>query len=158
MTASSTSASPSSRGAVEELGDQQVLPLRGELDEAVAGAGPGSPASPHHAQRVVLLLHQPPHGVERLLVLQPAVQQLPAELVPAVGAQMAAARRACRTGSLAGASLTVIRSGVEPAELGQPERLDLAGGQAQLVLQRPADRLAACPADVQMGACGPAGR
>ena len=59
--------------AIEELGHQQVLPVWRELDKAV-GAGAGQPGVPHDAQRVVLLFHQPPHGVERFLVLQLAVQ------------------------------------------------------------------------------------
>ena len=50
----------------------------------------------HQRQRVVLLLDQPADGVERLLVLQAAVQQLPAELVPAVLA-CGCGRTACRT-------------------------------------------------------------
>jgi hypothetical protein len=72
-------------GAGEELGDQQVLPLRGELDDPVGSRG-GQPGQVELVQGVVLLLDQPPHGVERLLVLQPPVEQLPAELVPTVGA------------------------------------------------------------------------
>jgi hypothetical protein len=75
--------------AVEELGDQQVLPLGGELHHAV-GSGGGQSSQVQLVQRVVLLLHQPPHGVERLFVLEAAVQQFAAELVPAVGAQVAA--------------------------------------------------------------------
>ena len=74
---------------VEELGDEQVLPFGGELHEAV-GPRCGQAGEVQLVQRVVLLLHQPPHRVEGLLVLQPAVQQLPAELVPAVGTQVAA--------------------------------------------------------------------
>ena len=74
---------------VEELGDEQVLPLGGELDEPVGPRG-GQAGEMQLVQRVVLLLHQAPHRVEGLLVLQPAVQQLPTELVPAVGAQVAA--------------------------------------------------------------------
>jgi hypothetical protein len=69
----------------EELGDQQVLPLRGELDDPVGSRG-GQPSQVQLLERVVLLLDQPAHGVEGLLVLQAAVEQLPAQLVPAVGA------------------------------------------------------------------------
>jgi hypothetical protein len=74
--------------AGEELADQQILPLRGQLHEPERRRA-GQPGPLHQRQRVVLLLDQPPHGVERLLVLQPPVQQLPAQLVPAVGAQVA---------------------------------------------------------------------
>ena len=70
--------------AVEELRHQQVLPLRGELDHAV-GPGGGQAGVAAHAQGIVLLLDQAAHGVERLLVLQAPVEELAAELVPAVG-------------------------------------------------------------------------
>ena len=76
-------------GVVEELGDQQVLAFGGELDHPV-GRRRGQAGVAQQPQRVVLLLDQPADGVERLLVLQAAVQQLPAQLVPAVRAQMAA--------------------------------------------------------------------
>ena len=76
-------------GMVEELGDEQVLAFRGELHEAI-GAGGGQASGVQLVQRVVLLLHQAPHRVERFLVLQPAIPQFSAELVPAVGAQVTA--------------------------------------------------------------------
>jgi hypothetical protein len=76
-------------GLDEELGDQQVLTFRGELDHAV-GPWRGQPGQVQLLQGVVLLLDQPAHGVERLLVLQAPIQQLPAQLVPAVGPQVAA--------------------------------------------------------------------
>src|SRR3712207_7244376 len=51
-----------------------LLALRRELNEPVRrGAGQTGPL--HQRQRVVLLLDQPPHRVERLLVLQPPVHQ-----------------------------------------------------------------------------------
>jgi hypothetical protein len=67
----------------KELGEQQVLPLRGELDEAerFRAREPGVPAEP---QCVVLLLHQAADALERLLIFQTAVPQLPAEFVPGV--------------------------------------------------------------------------
>jgi hypothetical protein len=60
-------------GAVEELGDQQVLPLRCQLHEAIWRRGRQSGIT-QYPQRVVLLLHQPPDGMKRLLVLQAAVE------------------------------------------------------------------------------------
>jgi hypothetical protein len=75
-------------GAGKEFGDQQVFAFRGELDEPERGWA-GEPGGVQLVQGVVLLLDQPPHGVERLLVFQAAVQQLAAELVPAVRAQVA---------------------------------------------------------------------
>src|SRR5512132_33507 len=65
-----------------------MLPLGGQLHEPERG-GSRQPCIPTEPQRVVLLLDQPADGVERLLVLQPPVQQFPAELVPAVRAQVA---------------------------------------------------------------------
>jgi hypothetical protein len=54
-------------GAVEELGDQQVLPFWCQLHEAVRRGG-RQPAVAHHPERVILLLHQPPDRMKRLLV------------------------------------------------------------------------------------------
>ena len=76
-------------GVVEELGDEHVLAFGCQLDEAVR-LGTGHAGIAEHAQRVVLLLHEATDGVERLLVLQPAVQQLATELVPAVRPQVGA--------------------------------------------------------------------
>ena len=76
-------------GAIEELEHDQVLPLGGELGDTV-GLRAGQAGPLHQRQRVILLLHQPPDGAERLLILQPPVPQRPGELVGAVGAQMAA--------------------------------------------------------------------
>ena len=87
ISASSTSTSPTSWASGEELGDQQVLPLRGDLDEPVR-LRDGQPGRVHQPQHVVLVLDQPAHGVERLLVLQPAVEQRAAELVPPVRAEV----------------------------------------------------------------------
>ena len=69
---------------VEELRHQQVLPLGGELDHAVGPRG-GQAGVATHAQGIVLLLDEAPDSVERLLVLQAPVEELAAELVPAVG-------------------------------------------------------------------------
>ena len=76
-------------GFVEELEGDQVLALGGELDDPV-GRRRGQAGVAQQPQRIVLLLDQPADGVEGLLVLQAAVQQLPAQLVPPVRAQMAA--------------------------------------------------------------------
>ena len=129
MSASSTIGVAELDRAVEELGHQQVLPLGRELDEAVRlGAGHAGVAD--DAQRVVLLLHQPTHGVERLLVLQPPVQQLPTELVPAVRAQVGArvelAEQVRRRRALHPEAQRR-RAG----RAAQPERLDLASRSAR---------------------------
>ena len=86
-------------GAVEELGDQQVLALGGDLHDAERMRH-RQPGVGQQAQDVVLVLHQPAHAVEGLLVLQPAVEQGAAELVPAVGRARAWPRTACRTRSV----------------------------------------------------------
>ena len=89
ISASSTTASPSStapsRNSVTSMYSRSGVSSTKPYD-----LGPGTPASRNDAQRVVLLLDQPTHGVERLLVLQPPVQQLATELVPAVRAQVGA--------------------------------------------------------------------
>ena len=51
MTPSSISASPISLGAVEELGDQQVLPLRGDLDDPERLRRPAAPRRTSGAAR-----------------------------------------------------------------------------------------------------------
>src|SRR4029453_8140710 len=132
----------------EELGDQQVLAFGGELDHAV-GSGAGQVGVAAQPQGVVLLLDQPAHGVERLLVLQPAVQQLPAELVPAVGPQVTA-----------GVQLAEQLSGRLPFDgdpqgggAGRPrqaERLDLGDGQAELVPPPAPEGGAPGPGDVEV--------
>jgi hypothetical protein len=140
--------------AGEELGDQQVLAVGGELDEPV-GPGAGQAGQVELVQGVVLLLDQPTDGVERFFVLQPPVQQLPAELVPAVRAHMAAGvQLAEQDRARVALELDLQRGGAGRA--GQPERLDLLDLQAQLLLQRLADGLAAGPADVQVGAAAAA--
>src|SRR4029077_1984833 len=135
MTPSSTSASLSSTAPAKNSVTSRYSRVWGELDKAVR-AGAGQPGVAHDAQRVVLLLHQPPHGIERFLVLQLAVKQLPAELVPAVGTQVAAG------GELAEQLLGWRVADRDPqrggaGRAGQPERLDLPGGQAQLLPQGP---------------------
>ena len=70
--------------AVEELGDEQVLACRRQLDDAVRRRG-GDAGVAHEAQRVVLVLDEPPHRLERRLVLESAVEERATELVPAVG-------------------------------------------------------------------------
>ena len=140
-------------GAVEELGDQQVLPLGGELDEPERGRA-GQPGPLHQRQRVVLLLDQPADGVERLLVLQPAVQQLPAQLVPAVRAQVAAGvQLAEQVGGRVALDGDAQRGGAGRA--GQPERLDLLDEEAELLFEAPPDRRPSWAADIQVGAAAP---
>jgi hypothetical protein len=140
-------------GLIEELEGDQVLALGGELDDPV-GRRRGQAGVAQQPQRVVLLLDQPADGVEGLLVLEAAVQQLPAQLVPAVRAQVAAGVQLAEQDDrrLAGDGDAQRGGAGRP---GQAERLDLLDLQAELVGQGPADGLAAGPADVQMGAAAP---
>jgi hypothetical protein len=73
--------------AGEELGHQQILPARRERHEAIRLRARQSGVA-GQAQRVVLLLHQAADALEGLLVFEPAMQQLPPKLVPAVGAHV----------------------------------------------------------------------
>src|SRR4029450_11855017 len=133
----------------EELGDQQVFAFGGELDHAV-GSGAGQAGVAAQPQGVVLLLDQPPHGVERLFVLQPAVQQLAAQLVPAVGAQVTAGVQLAEqlSGRL---PLDGDAQGGGAGRPREPERLDLGDGQAELVLQAASDGGSPGVCDVQGG-------
>ena len=74
--------------AVEELHHDHVLALGGDLDDPVR-PGDRDPEVVQQAERVVLVLDEPAHGLERLLVLESAVQDRAAELVPAVGPHVA---------------------------------------------------------------------
>jgi hypothetical protein len=136
--------------AVEELGDQHVLAVGGELDEAERRRA-RQPGVAHDPQRVVLLLDQASDAVEGLLVLQPPVHQLPAQLVPAVGAQVAArVQLAEQVGRRVADQGDLDRGGAGRA--GQAERLDVGDLEAELVRERLADGLAAGAADVEVGA------
>ena len=74
-------------GSVEELGDHHVFPFGGELDDADRFGRP-DPGVHEDPRRVVLVLDHPGHGLERPLVLEPAVQDRAAVLVPAVGSDV----------------------------------------------------------------------
>ena len=143
-------------GALEELGDQHVLALGRELDEPVR-PGARHARLAEDAQRVVLLLHQPAHRVERLLVLQPSVQQLATELVPAVrpqvGARVELAEQVRRRRAV---HLQAQRR--RAGRLAQPERSDLGDGEAELLGDRLANRFAPRAADVEVRGPPPAVR
>ena len=156
MSASSTSASPSStapsRNSVTSMYSRSGVSSTKPYDLA-----PGTPASRIDPQRVVLLLDQPTHGVERLLVLQPPVEQLSTELVPAVRAQVGArvelAEQVRRRRAFHPEAQR--RRAGRPA---QPHGQDLGHGQAELVLDRLADGLTARAADVEVRGPPPAVR
>jgi hypothetical protein len=113
------------------------------------GCGARQPGVAAQPERVVFLLDQPPDRVERLLVLQAPVEQLAAELVPPVGAQVAAGIELAEQDRRRVAGHGDAQGGGRPREA---EWLDVFDGQAELVEQGPADGLAAGTADVQVGA------
>ena len=119
---------------IEELGDEQVLPFGGQLHEAV-GPRRGQAGEVQLVQCVVLLLDQSPHRVERPLVLQPAVQQLPAELVPAVGPEVAGGVELAEQ-PRAGLASELDAERRRAGGAGEPERFDVLDRQTELVLER----------------------
>ena len=138
--------------AGEELGDDHVLALGSDLHDSVR-LGRGDPRIPQQPQGVVLVLDEPPYRLERMLVLQRAVEDHPPHLVPAIGADVAL-RVQLR-------EQVPLRTALDP----QPERrragrrfqadgLDLEHGQPELVMHGQPDRVAAPAADVDVG--GPA--
>jgi hypothetical protein len=141
-------------GPVEELAHHQVLALWGELHDAIR-LWAGYPGALHQRQGVVLLLDKPTHGVERLLVLQPPIQQGPAELVPAVGPQVAASvQLGEQPGVLLPLDLDTQRGRAGRAL--PAEGLDVLHDDAELVVEGPADRLTATPPHIQVGAAAAA--
>ena len=133
---------------VEELGDEQVLARRRELDDAVRLRGRDAGVA-HDAQRVVLVLDQARDRLEGRFVLEPSVEDRATELVPAVGAHVAhrvELPEEVGVGIAGDADAQRRRA----ARAGESERLDLDHGQAELVLDRVTDRLAPTPADVEV--------
>ena len=118
------------------------------------GAGTGSSMSVHEAQGVVLVLDEPADGLERGLVLQRAVEDRPAELVPAVGAHVV-------LGVQLGEDVGVRVAGDPQPQRGgpagrlQPDRLDLEDREPELVGDGLPDRVASGPGDVQVGRLAP---
>ena len=124
-------------GAVEELGDEQVLALGRQLDDAERRRGRDAGVA-HHAQRVVLVLDEPAHRLERRLVLEPAVEDRAAELVPAVGPHVVhrvELPEQVRVGVAGDAQPQRRRA----AGAGEADRLDVDDGEAELVLDGPPD-------------------
>ena len=110
-------------GAVEELGDEQVLALGRHLDDAVRRRGrdadvaqeaqPRSPRTRRAADRL-----------ERRLVLEPAVEDRAAELVPAVGAHVVH-RVELGEQVRVGVALDAEPQRRRAARAGEPDRLDV---------------------------------
>ena len=130
-------------GTVEELGDEQVLAVGGQLDDAHRPRR-GQSGVAEQAHRVVLVLDQLAHRLERPLVLEVAVEDRPPELVPAVGAdvvhriELPEQVRVGITGDLQPQRCRAAGSG-------QPDGLAVDDGEPELVLHGLADRRPAGP-------------
>ena len=136
-------------GAVEELGDEQVLALGSELDDAVR-RGRRDAGVAEHPGRVVLVLDEAAHALERPFVLQAAVQDRAAELVPAVGPHMAHRIELPEEVSIRGAGDLQPQRRRTTGTL-EADRLDVDDGQAHLLVHGAADRHPPRTADVEMG-------
>ena len=113
------------------------------------------PTSRTRRSGVVLVLDEPAHGLERRLVLEPAVEDGPAELVPAVGPDVVhrvELGEQVRVG-VAGDAEPQRGRAARPVEA---DRLDVEHREAELVLHRLADGLAAPTADIEVGGLAPA--
>ena len=140
----------------EELGDQQVLSLGRDLHDAV-GRAVRTPASCTQAQRIVLVFGQPLHRLERGLVFQGAVQDGPAQLVPAVGAHVALGVELGEHELLRAARDPQPQRGRPGGGL-QADRLDLGHVQPELVGHGPAGSPPRAGRSRPRARCGRAGR
>ena len=153
MTSSSTSDFTDLGRAVEEFGDEQVFALGGELDDA-RGSGGRDPGVPHQAERVVLVLDQPPHRLERRFVLEPSVEDGAAGLVPAVGThvvhrvQLPEQVRVRIT-----RDVNAQRGG--PARTCETDGFDLQHGEAELCFDRLPNRFATTAPDIEVRGLAP---
>ena len=140
--------------ALEELGDQHVLALGRELDEPEGVAAGYARRVPHDAEGVVLLLHELAHGVERLLVLEAAVEELTAELVPTVRPQVRP-RIELAEQVVGGRLLDPQTQRRRTRGAAQPHGPDLRDPEPELPFERIADGLAPGSADVQVRRASP---
>ena len=130
----------------EELRDEHVLAVRGQLDDAV-GPCDANPCVAERAKRIVLVGHEAPHRAHRRLVLQLAVQDLPDHAIPAVGSSVAGG---VHLREHPGAVVQGHPQRGGPTGALQAERFDLGDRQPELVAHRPDDRPPAFPAEVEV--------
>ena len=152
MTVSSTAGTPSLLGILEELGDDEVLVVRRQLDDAVR-VGDADAVIGQEAQRVVLVGGEAAHGADRRLVLELAVEDRATDAVPAVGALVT---RRVDLAEQAGSVVERHAQRRRTAGALEAERLDVDHGQAELVGHRPHDRGAAFAAEIEVRVDGAA--
>ncbi len=143
MTSSSTSASPISCAPSKNSVTSRYS-RSGVISTMPYGAAVGMPTSRSSRSRVVLVLDEPAHRLERRFVLEPPVEDGAPELVPAVGPHVVhrvELAEQVRVGIARDPQPQRCRS----ARAFEPDRLDVEDREAELVLHRVPDRLAARP-------------
>ena len=137
-------------GAVEELGDEQVLALRRQLDDAVRLAPSGCRRRAAGAARSP---RTGPAGAPTGTGARPPGGRTGSCGRACTSGRRArgSSRRAWRTGRCRRSPATRSRSGVEPPEPASPTGLMSSDGHAELILDRVPDRVAPAAADVEVG-------
>ena len=140
------------RGAREELRGQQVLAVRGQLDDPVGLRDPEALVV-EEPQRVVLVVDQAPDRAEGRLVLELAVEDRASDPVPAIGPRVA------RREDLA-EELRPVRQGHQerrgPARSLVPEGLQVGHLEAELFPHRGLHRVAPGPGELEVRSVPPA--
>ena len=130
---------PDLLGTLEELHEDHVLALGLDLDDA-ARRRHGEALVAEQAQRVVLVLHEAPDGLEPGLVLEGAVQDGSRQLVPTVGAHVTL-RVELREEIRVRVALDLQPERCRASRPGEPDRIDLQHREPELL----SDRLIASP-------------
>ena len=137
---------PERLGALEELGREQVLAVRRQLDHAVR-LRDAETVVVQQAERVVLVADQPAHRAERGLVLELAVHDRAPDPVPAVGANMTGCEDLPED---AGAVIGGHEQRRRTAGALVAEGLHLGDGHADLVAHRTFDGVAPSAAQIEV--------